>query len=100
MEAAIILELAVWKAKINESSARAEIGRKKRMKMDNAEFRKQCHISCEADQVIENVLPYLSLQPPLESGESDDDSDSSLDDDSYRPTYTPPPQGSDSGSEF
>lgn len=61
-EAASVLELAVWKAKINESRSddvvREDVDNKK-LKMDESEFRLQCRISCGADHIIESVLPYL-----------------------------------------
>ena len=60
-EVASMLELAVWKAKIHESKTgdeRQEVNNKK-LKMDESEFRLLCRISCGADYVIENVLPYL-----------------------------------------
>ena len=57
-----MLELAVWKAKINESRSddvvREDVDNKK-LKMDESEFRLQCRISCGADHIIESVLPYL-----------------------------------------
>lgn len=57
-----MLELAVWKAKINESRSddvvREDVDNKK-LKMDESEFRIQCCIGCGADHIIENVLPYI-----------------------------------------
>ena len=62
-------------------------GSNKKMKMDELEFRLQCRISCGADAVIENVLPYL-LPPNFElsyihkdSSDDDDDDDEEEDDD-------------------
>ena len=48
------------------------------MKMDLTDFRLQCRISCGADQVVENVLPYLLppdyVRPHVyEDGDDDDD---------------------------
>jgi hypothetical protein len=60
-EAASVLELAIWKAKMHDSRTgeeRQEVNNKK-LKMDESEFRLQCRISCGADHIIENVLPYL-----------------------------------------
>jgi len=55
-----VLELAVWKAKINESRSddvvREDVDNKE-LKIDESEFRLQCRISCGADHI--NVLPYL-----------------------------------------
>ena len=45
-ESTSLLELALWKIKLDDS-------------MDPSEFRLQCRISCGADHVIENVFPYL-----------------------------------------
>ncbi len=63
-EAIVILELALWKMKLEESMAnycKMKLRhRTKRTKMDNSGFRTQCHISCKADVIIENVLPYLA----------------------------------------
>jgi len=63
-------------------------GSNKKMKMDESEFRLQCRISCGADAVIENVLPYL-LPPNFElsyihkdsSDDDDDDDDDEEEDD-------------------
>ena len=50
-----MLELAVWKAKINESRSddvvREDVDNKE-LKMDESEFRLQCRISCGADHII------------------------------------------------
>ena len=60
-------------------------GSNKKMKMDESEFKLQCRISCGADAVIENVLPYL-LPPYFElsyvdEDSSDDDDEEEEDDD-------------------
>ena len=53
-EGASILELALWKAKLNES-------RNKRARVDGeVSYRDQCRVSCGADIIIRNVLHYLS----------------------------------------
>lgn len=58
-EATSLLELALGKAKMIESSPdKVEGGRNnKKLKMDASDFRMKCHISCGADHLIENVLP-------------------------------------------
>ena len=61
LEATSVLELVLWKIKIDDSDCRQNEAKK--MKMDDAGFRKQCRISCGADHVIRNVLPYIL--PPL-----------------------------------
>ena len=52
-EGTSVLELALWKAKIDE-------GCNKKAKVDeDVRCRDQCRISCGADIIISNVLPYL-----------------------------------------
>jgi hypothetical protein len=61
-ESTSLLELALWKIKINDSSldhGKAIGGDSKKMKIDPSELRLQCRISCGDDHVVENVLPYL-----------------------------------------
>jgi hypothetical protein len=55
------LELALWKIEIDNDNDQGEKmgGGNKKLKMDQSEFRLQCRISCGADHVVENVLPYL-----------------------------------------
>jgi len=53
-EGTSVLELALWKAKIDNSS------RNKRAKVDGeVSYRDQCRVNSGADIVIRNVLPYL-----------------------------------------
>ena len=59
-ESTSLLELALWKARISSLDHEKAMGEgNKKMKMDQSDFRLQCRISCGADHVIENVLPYL-----------------------------------------
>jgi hypothetical protein len=61
-EATLVLELAVWKAKIKESRSDDVVSENvdnKKGKMDESEFRIKCRIGCGADHIIENVLPYV-----------------------------------------
>jgi hypothetical protein len=64
-EATFILELALWKAKINECNSLAGKKRSsnrlsnKRMRVDKEGFVHQCRISCGAEVIIRNVLPFL-----------------------------------------
>jgi len=62
-----LLELAMWNARMDDSLDHGKTmgGGNKKMKMDESEFRLQCRISCGADAVIVNVLPYL-LPPYFE----------------------------------
>ena len=59
-EVTSILELALWKKRINENSSQQKSTRfKKRIKTDESSIRSQYRVSCGADIVISNVLPYL-----------------------------------------
>ena len=87
-EISSLLELALWKMKLDYSKGGITMGGgNKKIKMDQSEFRLQCRISCGADHVIENVLPYL-LPPDfvrsyvdVSDDENDDDDDDNDDDD-------------------
>ena len=57
-EATTILELALWKKRVDEYS-QSESRCIKRIKVDEADLRGQCRISCGANIVIQHVLPYL-----------------------------------------
>jgi hypothetical protein len=62
-EATTLLELALWKAKLDcENDADSE-GRNvaKKMKMDPNSAKKTARVTCGADIVIKNVLPFLKL---------------------------------------
>ena len=64
-EGTSVLELALWKAKIDESSC-------KRARVDSeVGSRGQCRINCGADIVMRNVLPYLL---PKLAGEEEEES--------------------------
>jgi hypothetical protein len=56
-----LLELALWTIKLNDSKGHDNSmgSGNKKIKIDQSNFRVQCRISCGADQVVENVLPYL-----------------------------------------
>ena len=59
-EITTILELALWKLKMNESSHLVEmIHCKKKMRNDESDMRRQCRVTCGADVVIGHVLPFL-----------------------------------------
>ena len=60
-----LLELALWKHKMDEH-CQASNRRIKKLKIEKSHLREQCRINCGADIVIENVLPYLVLQPGAE----------------------------------
>jgi hypothetical protein len=60
-ESTSLLELALWKATIEYGKDHGEAiaGDNEEMNMDQSEFRLKSRISCGADHVVENVLPYL-----------------------------------------
>ena len=55
-----LLELSLWKAKLGEEDICGE--RAKKVKVDAASARKGKRITCGADIVIKNVLPFLQLE--------------------------------------
>ena len=60
-EAASLLELALWKANLNEKHDYVE-RTTKRAEIDNdGDVRKEKRVTCGADTVIKNVLPFLQL---------------------------------------
>ena len=62
-EATALLELALWKAKLdceNDADSEEESVAKK-MKMDPNIAKKTARVTCGADIVIKNVLPFLKL---------------------------------------
>eukprot|EP00984_Skeletonema_dohrnii_P037834 scaffold40348_cov161-Skeletonema_dohrnii-CCMP3373.AAC.1 len=61
-EGITILELALWKAKLGEKEDNCVEGRTKKAKVDTASARKERRITCGADMVIKNVLPFLKLK--------------------------------------
>jgi hypothetical protein len=59
-EATTMLELAVWKMKMNEKSHQDMATQsQKKVKTDESSIRQQCRITCGADVIIEYVLPFL-----------------------------------------
>jgi hypothetical protein len=65
IEAAALLELALWKAKMGSS-------KNDHLNVSEAVFRTQCRLGCGVDTVMSNVLPFL-LPSPEEDNESDDE---------------------------
>ena len=57
-ESITLLELALWKNKISDLCQEVGGGSKRR-KIAESDLRAQCRVRCEADFVIEHVLPYL-----------------------------------------
>ena len=60
-EGITLLELALWKAKLGEKEEYAAEGKSKKAKVDAESARKEGRITCGADMVIKNVLPFLKL---------------------------------------
>jgi hypothetical protein len=59
-EITTILELALWKLRMNEKSFHEEAIRcQKKIKTDESSIRSECRITCGADVVIRRVLPFL-----------------------------------------
>jgi hypothetical protein len=60
-ESTSLLELAMWKMKLDAGMDQGELigGGNMKTKMDTSDFRQLCRISCGADYVVANVLPYL-----------------------------------------
>eukprot|EP00985_Skeletonema_marinoi_P030059 scaffold30309_cov73-Skeletonema_marinoi.AAC.1 len=62
-EAVTLLELALWKAKFAEKEEHSAEGEtKKEAKLDSESVRKEKRVTCGADTVIRNILPYLQLE--------------------------------------
>jgi len=83
-EATTILELALWKKRINENNSQQNtVCRQKEIKVEGANPREQCRVTCGADIIIGHVLPYListgdddslSYESDTDDWGSDDDS--------------------------
>jgi hypothetical protein len=59
-EVTSILELAVWKLRMNESILKESTTRhQKKIKTDESSIRQQCRVTCGADIVIGHVLLFL-----------------------------------------
>ena len=57
-----ILELALWKMRMDEKSYRRNMTRsicQMKMTSDESDIRRQCRVTCGADVVIDLVLPFL-----------------------------------------
>ena len=61
-EGITLLELALWKTKLGEKEEHAVGGRTKKAKVDAESYRRDKRITCGADMVIKNVLPFLQLE--------------------------------------
>ena len=59
-EITTILELAVWKLRMNENIPQEEATHcHKKMRIDETEIRRQCRVTCGADVIIGHILLYL-----------------------------------------
>ena len=71
-EATTILELALWKTKLDElncQGGKRETQYNKKRKIEDVYLRNQFRISCGADIVIEHVLSYLVEEAPTNNTE-------------------------------
>jgi len=57
-----LLELALWKAKLDESQDERPLGNAKKAKIDVKAARQEQRITSGANIVIKNVLPFLKLE--------------------------------------
>ena len=82
-EATTILELALWKMRINEESHNEKSTRRqKKGKTDVSSVRHHCRVTCGVDVVIGRVLPYLlmsTVDQESDSASYDSDDDESSD---------------------
>ena len=63
-EAMTLLELAVWKAVIDENEGEddSQRAKAKKVKMDMKAVRRERRVTSGADIVVKNVLPFLKLE--------------------------------------
>ena len=58
-----LLELAIWKTKLGEKEDNSGKGSsRKKAKIDVESYRRDKRMTCGADMVIKNVLPFLQLE--------------------------------------
>jgi hypothetical protein len=61
-EAMTLLELALWKAKLLEGDLKEGGKKAKKARIDDVSARKDHRVTCGANIVIKNVLPFLALK--------------------------------------
>ncbi len=62
-EGTTLLELALWKTKLCEKEDNSgKVSSRKKAKVDAQSYRREKRITCGADMVIKNVLPFLQLE--------------------------------------
>jgi hypothetical protein len=75
-EITTILELAVWKLRMNENIPQEGASHcRKKVKTNESSIRRQCRITCGADVVIWHILPYLITATDEESDSESDTND-------------------------
>jgi hypothetical protein len=71
-----ILELALWKLRMNENIPEEEASHcRKKIKTDKSIIQQQCRTTCGADVVIRHILPYLITATDEESDSESDAND-------------------------
>jgi hypothetical protein len=58
-EATTLLEIALWKVRMNENNLQEGTHHPKKFKTDESSFRRQCRVTCGGDVVIRHMLPFL-----------------------------------------
>jgi hypothetical protein len=58
-EATTVLELALWKVRMNENELKEGPHNPKKFKTDESSFRRQCRVTCGGDIVIRHMLRFL-----------------------------------------
>ena len=53
-----LLELAIWKSKINQAISNS--GQSDQTEDHSAATKGQCHVNCGADDIIQNIQPFLT----------------------------------------
>ena len=86
-EATSLVELVLWKHKMNDHILGEKKRRRKKTKIEESSIREQCRISCGADIVIQQMLPYLVCLPAAPSSDSSSSIDSSSESDISRHGY-------------
>eukprot|EP00986_Skeletonema_menzelii_P002639 scaffold731_cov218-Skeletonema_menzelii.AAC.1 len=61
-EGITLLDLALWKAQLCEKEESSVERKTKKVKVDAESARKERRVTCGADIVIKNVLPFLRLE--------------------------------------
>jgi hypothetical protein len=78
-EATSMLELALWKIKLDVNSHKMETNCcQKKMRSDESDVRRQCRVTCGAEIVITHVLPYLMTVSDEEFDSNSDDASNIL----------------------